>query len=141
MSKSQEQKQIEKSPRADVLNIESGDGIHDQWALHPFAFEQGNGWLPTRLRCYHPDRKVNGELMEGYYDEFIPVAYEKDGGMVLKKKVSEETTFCPECDVPARRHDGDTMCPECGMLCHDSKETDNLLRTPSAAGRMTGEGS
>lgn len=134
------QAQIEKSPRADVLKMKSGEGVHDQWALHPFAFEQNSGWMPTRLRRYHRGRKINGELMEGYYDEFIPVAYDTAGGIVLKKDVSEETTFCPECDIPARRYDGDTMCPNCGLLCHDSKATDNLVRTPRSAGRMQGEG-
>lgn len=133
------QQKINNAPRADKLRMKSGDGVHDQWALHSFAFEQENDWLPVRLRSYHKDRFVNGELMEGYYDEFIPVTYDTDRGRILKKEVFEETTYCPECEVPARRHDGDTMCPECGLLCSDSKATDNLVRDPKAAGRMQNE--
>jgi len=79
---------------------------------------------------------MNGELMEGYYDEFIPVAYDVPRGSILKKEVTENTTYCPECDIPARKYDGDTVCPECGLLCTDSKQTDNLVRDPKAAERM-----
>ncbi len=134
-----ETQQIKNAERADTLEIESGDGVHDQWALHAFALEQGNGWLPANLRQYHEGRQINGELMEGYYDEFIPVAYDTPRGAVVKKKVEEKTTYCPDCDVAARRHDGDTMCPECGLLCTDSKASDNLVRDPKAAGRMQDE--
>ncbi len=128
---------IDNAARADTLEMRSGDGVHDKWALHSFAFEQNSGWLPTRLRHYHRDRMVNGELMEGYYDEFIPVTYDAPRGAVLKKEIKEKTTYCPECDVAARKYDGDTMCPECGLLCSDSKATDNLVRDPKAAGRMS----
>jgi hypothetical protein len=131
-----EQHEIEKSARADTLKMKSGDGVHDKWALHKFAFEQESGWLPVRLRRYHKDRMMNGELMEGYYDEFIPQVYDTDGGRVLKKEIEEQTTYCPDCDVVARRFDGDTMCPECGLLCADKKASDNLVRDPKAAGRM-----
>lgn len=131
-----ETQQINNAPRADTLKMKTGENAHDQWALHEFAFEQENNWLPTRLRCYHEGRFVNGELMEGYYDEFIPVAYDTDRGRIMKKDVTEETTYCPECEVPARKYDGDTMCPECGLLCADKMATDNLVRDPKAAGRM-----
>lgn len=131
-----EQREIEKSPRADVEKMASGDTIHDQWALHAFAFEQESDWLPTHLRRYHKDRFINGELMEGYYDEFIPETYDTERGAVLKKDIQQETTYCPDCEVAARRFDGDTMCPECGLLCADKKATDNLVRDPKAAGRM-----
>lgn len=134
-----ETQEIENAERADILKIESGDGIHDKWSLHSFAFEQNADWLPSNLRCYHDGRIINGELMEGYYDEFIPVTYDVDRGRILKKVVHEETTYCPECEVPARRHDGDTMCPKCGLLCFDSQATDNLVRDPNAAGRMQNE--
>lgn len=134
-----EQTEIRKSPRADTLKMASGDGVHDQWALHEFAFEQGNDWLPAHLRRYHKDRYMNGELMEGYYDEFIPVTHDTERGGVLKKEIQEETTYCPDCEVAARRFDGDTMCPECGLLCADKKATDNLVRSPKAAGRMINE--
>lgn len=131
-----EQAEIRKSPRADTLEVTSNDRIHDQWGLHPFAFEQDSDWLPVHLRRYHKDRKIDGEKMEGYYDEFIPVAYDTGRGMIIKKEVEENTTYCPECDVAARRFDGDTMCPECGLLCADSKATDNLVRDEKAAGRI-----
>jgi hypothetical protein len=134
-----ETQEIAKSPRADTLTMKSGDGVHDRWALHAFAFEQDNDWLPTRLRRYHKDRMMNGELMEGYYDEFIPKTYDTERGGVLKKEIEEKTTYCPDCDVAARRFDGDTMCPECGLLCADKKATDNLIRDPKAAGRMQDE--
>jgi len=74
--------------------------------------------------------------MEGYYDEFIPEIYDTERGGVLKKEIEEETTYCPECDVAARRYEGDTMCPECGLLCSDSQATDNLVRDPKAANRI-----
>ena len=79
---------------------------------------------------------MNGELMEGYYDEFIPETYDTPRGSILKKNVEEMTTYCPDCEVPARKHHGDTMCPECGLLCSDSQATDNLVRDPKAAGRV-----
>lgn len=134
-----QQKEIRKSPRADTLKIKSGDEVHDQWALHDFAFEQNSDWLPTNLRCYHEGREINDEIMEGYYDEFIPVAYDTPRGMILKKKIEENTTYCPDCDVAARRYDNDTFCPECGLLCADKTATDNLVRDQRAAGRMNGE--
>jgi len=134
-----EQSEIRKSPRADTLAVSSGETVHDRWALHDFALEQGNNWLPTNLRQYHKGRKIGGELMEGYYDEYIPVAYDSGRGMVLKKEIEENTTYCPECDVSARRYDGDTMCPECGLFCADKKATDNLVRDEKAAGRMAGD--
>ena len=134
-----ETQKIENAARADTLTMKSGGDVHDKWALHVFAFEQDSDWLPVRLRRYHKDRFINGELMEGYYDEFIPKTYDTPRGRVLKKEIEEKTTYCPECNVPARRYDGDTMCPECGLLCSDSKATDNLVRDPKAAGRMQNE--
>lgn len=127
---------IDNAPRADTLEMRSGEGVHNKWRLHQFAMEQNSGWLPKRLHHYHDGRFINGELMEGYYDEFIPVTYDTKRGRVLKKDIMEKTTYCPECDVAARKYDGDTMCPECGLLCSDSKATDNLVRDPKAAGRM-----
>lgn len=131
-----ETQKIDNAARADTLSMRSGEAVHDQWALHPFAFEQNSGWMPVKFRCYHPDRMIDGELMEGYYDDFIPVAYDTGRGRILKKDVTEETTQCPECEIPARRYDNDTMCPECGMLCSDSVATDNLVRDSKAAGRI-----
>lgn len=132
--------EIDLAPRADVLKVESDPTIHEQWALHKFAFEQGEGWLPTRLRRYHKDRKINGELAEGYYDEFIPVALDTDRGMVIRKDVEERTISCPECNVPARNQGSDIVCPECGMLCNESKLTDNMIRDPKTAGRVDENG-
>lgn len=131
-----ETQEIAKAERADTMKMKSGDGVHDRWALHAFAFEQKSDWLPTNLRCYHEGRMINGELMEGYYDEFIPETYDADRGRVLKKKIEEQTTYCPNCEVVARRWDGDTFCPECGLLCADKKATDNLVRDEKAAGRV-----
>lgn len=131
-----ETQKINNAERADTLALSGGDGVHDQWALHAFAFEQESDWLPVRLRRYHRDRRMNGELMEGYYDEFIPVPYDCGRGSIVKKDVTEETTMCDECNVAARRYDGDTLCPECGLLCSDSKSTDNLVRDPKAANRL-----
>jgi hypothetical protein len=136
MQDTTEAREIRKAPRADTLSMDSGDDVHDRWSLHAFAFEQESDWLPTRLRRYHKDRFINEELMEGYYDEFIPETYDTPRGSILKKKIEEKTTFCPDCDVAARRYDGDTMCPKCGLLCSDSKSSDNLVRDPKAAGRM-----
>lgn len=132
-----EQREIEKSPRADITKVEGGQGIHSHWGLHPFAFEQTSDWLPTHLRRYHKGREIDGELMEGYYDEYIPIAHNTDRGMLVNKEIKMKTTYCPDCEVAARRFDGDTMCPECGALCADAQATDNLYRDENSAGRMT----
>ena len=129
-----EQSKIEQSPRADSLVVESGDMIHDKWVLHKYAFEYEN--KPLRFASYHQKRKINGELMEGYYDEFIPVVYDSGRGNVLKKKVELKTTYCPECNVPARKYDGDTMCPECGLLCNQTGSSQEILRDAKSAGRI-----
>lgn len=132
--------EIDLAPRADVLKATSDSTIHDQWALHKFAFESENEWMPTHLRHYHRDRKINGESAEGYYDEFIPVAFDSDRGMIVKKEVEERTISCPKCNVPARNQGGDIVCPECGMLCNESKLTDNMIRDPKTAGRTNEKG-
>lgn len=125
---------IRQSPRADSTTAASGDGIHDRWALHKYSFNYED--KPARFREYHAGRIINDELMEGYYDEFIPVVYDSDRGNVLRKEIEWNTTYCPECDVAARKYDGDTMCPECGLLCNEECPSDNLVRDPKAAGRV-----
>jgi hypothetical protein len=126
-----EQRFIESAPRADSLKVSSA---HDQWNLHAFAFEYE--LKPARYKHYHPDRFINGELMEGYYDDFVPEAYDTERGQVLKKEVVEQTTHCPECNVPARKYDGDTMCPECGLLCNQKGPSEEIIRDAKAAGRI-----
>lgn len=127
--------ELPKRPRADTISAEND---HNRHALHAFAFEQANGWLPIRLRQYHPGRENGDELMEGYYDEFIPITYDSGRGRVLKKKVEEKTIYCDECHVPARKDDrGESICPECGLVCIDATNSDNLVRDAKAAHRVT----
>jgi hypothetical protein len=124
-------------PRADTVKMESGPGIHDYWALHKFALETKYDWMPTHLRCYHPGRMIDGELMEGYYDEFIPIAHDSPRGRVLKKKITEETLYCPDCEEPAKKIDtGEPVCPECGLICDDGRPTYEIVSDPKAAGRV-----
>lgn len=128
---------LKKKPRADSTSARSDDQIHDEWALHEFAFEYET--LPRRLIFYHPERMINDELMEGYYDEFIPVALDSPRGEVLKKEVDWNTTYCPECGVPARRTDkGEAMCPECGLICNDEAPY-KMVRDMNSAGRIEGD--
>jgi hypothetical protein len=128
---------LKKKPRADSVEAKSDGSIHDQWALHELAFAHET--IPKRLRHYHEGRIMNGELMEGYFDEFIPEAYSADRGAVVKKKVERKTTYCPECNVPARKTDkGEPMCPECGLICNEKGPTHEIIRDGKAAGRTDG---
>lgn len=122
--------------RADTLVVENA---HNQYALHELAFDYET--IPPNLRDYHSGRFINGEEMPGYYDEFIPVAYDADGGQVLKKDVEFRTTFCDECDdkIPARKNDrGESQCPECGLICTASEDT-NMIIDGKAAGRVNNQ--
>jgi hypothetical protein len=116
-------------PRADTTTIEPN---HNQWALHAFAFDYDT--KPPRFRNYHSNK--NRDPGPGYYDEYIPVAYECDNGQILKKKVIHRTRSCPDCDVAARKVNGDTLCPECGLIVHESVE---MVRDGKATGRTNGD--
>lgn len=128
---------LKKKPRADKTSAESGPQIHDRWALHAYAFEYET--KPARLIRYHPGRKMNGELAEGYYDEHIPETYDSDRGQVMKKEVERKSNFCPDCQVAARvTNKGEPMCPECGLIVAETEEY-NIVRDARAAGHIDGE--
>lgn len=122
--------------RADTLTVENN---HNQYALHPMAFDYET--LPPNLRNYHKGRIINDEEMPGYFDDFIPVAHDCGRGQVLKKKVALKTTFCDECDekIPARKNErGESECPRCGLICTANGDSAQIIRDEIAAGRTTG---
>lgn len=122
--------------RADVLEAESD---HNRWALHEFAFEYET--KPPRFRNYHSDRIIDGEERPGYYDEFIPVAFNTEKGQIVGKNVEYKTTYCPDCEVAARKVDGESVCPECGLICIDAGPSHEIIRDGKAAGRTDGHNS
>jgi hypothetical protein len=127
---------IEKRPRADNLRV-SND--HNKYALHKLWGEYET--MPRRFRNYHDGRVINDEERPGYFDEYVPVTSEGDRGAVLKKKVEEQTTYCPDCEVAARKNSrGEAQCPECGLICHTNGPSCEVVYDPKAAGRIDSSG-
>lgn len=129
---------LNKAVRADVMRVNSDD--HDKWALHAFAFEYE--MLPTHLREYHKERPSDGDLGRGYYDDYIPVTYDIDGGSVLKKTVEYDTLDCPDCETDARKDEqGLPVCPDCGLIVTEPGRPDyEVVNDPKAAGRVDDNG-
>lgn len=121
------------APRADKTQVESD---HGYWALHKFAFDYDD--KPLKFTNYHPGRVINDEPRPGYYDEYIPVAYDVPHGNVIGKSVSRETIVCPDCEEAARlTTKNEPVCPECGLICSQGEPTEEIIRDPKAAGRVT----
>lgn len=130
---------LENAARADVMSVNTNE--HKRWALHALSFQYE--MLPTHLRNYHPER--NGDhtdLGPGYYDEYIPVTYDVDGGQVLKKTVEHDTIDCPECGGEARKGERSIpTCVDCGVLCTSDKRPDHeIVADPKAAERVDNDG-
>ena len=98
---------------------------------------------PTEVRR-HPradNVALSDEPHEKYFDCGIPILSNTPVGQVIDKSVTRKTTYCPECDVPARKFDGETLCPLCGLICEgkDSKSQE-LVIDAKAAGRVNNSG-
>ena len=129
---------LNKPPRADMMTVNTKD--HDRWCLHELAFRHET--LPPHLRNYHPERDPDGDLGPGYYDEYIPDAYNVSGGKVLKKTVEYKTLSCPDCDVDAYKDDkSQPICPECGLIVTQPGRPDyDMINDPKATDRVDSNG-
>ena len=116
-------------PRADTESVSSN---HNQWALHKLALEHET--LPPSLVNYHP--QANRDPGQGYYDDYVPVAYDCPRGKIIRKEIDWNTIHCPDCEEAARDVDGEKLCPECGLICSQAGPTVEIVRDAKAAGRI-----
>lgn len=80
---------------------------------------------------------LSDDAHEKYYDNGVPVLSSTAVGKVVEKSVTHTTTYCPDCNTPARRYDGEPICPYCGLVCHGKdSESKQLVIDPKTAGRV-----